>query len=70
MFGCDITFVNDILHNNYNHQAYKIRLLVSPFDFEFYKMSLSTLDAYPQFDGRCDLLKDLAGSNLDDASKK
>ena len=64
--------------------AYKIRMEVSPFDFKMYSMTIPT-DLFPQFEGRCTLLKgpsrtfwfrhynlfeDCVGINIDEATKK
>eukprot|EP00957_Ditylum_brightwellii_P107074 8169744-Ditylum_brightwellii.AAC.1 len=39
MYGCDITFMQDIEFNNYSRNAIKIHLETSPYDFKSFKMA-------------------------------
>eukprot|EP00957_Ditylum_brightwellii_P166213 12653525-Ditylum_brightwellii.AAC.1 len=56
LHGYDVTHVQGIDHNNFERDAYKICVDVSPFDFQEFTMTIPFQD-YPQFSGCCVLLK-------------
>ena len=58
MFGFEVSFVNDIQYQNYKRKGYKIRASnIIPMDFEHYNMTIPPYNYFPQFAGRCTLLK-------------
>ena len=57
MFGVEINFVSDIQHANFKRQGYKIRLNVTPMDYEEYEMTIPSEYELPQFVSRCTMLK-------------
>ena len=84
MFGFQVNFVSAIQHENFRREGYKIRVNVSPLDYEEFEMTIPSEHEFPQFTGRCTLLKgpsrvfwhrendifeETADDNIDDATK-